>query len=334
VDKYAPVLIKGQINPLSEKAYTDILLDFQGIELTTFTPYSGKFAGYKIDRGKLNLDLQYKLNDRYLDGSNKIVFDQLTLGEKVDGPDVTGLPVKLAIALLKDSHGVIDLDVPVSGSLDDPEFSLFPIIFKAILNLLWKVVKAPFTLIANLFGGGGEDLQYVAFRPGSDSLTADGQAKLGIVAKGLNERPQLQMDVRGAASNSADKGAIAEAMIVQRIRPGDPGPLSPNDEKTLLALYEETFKQEAKLLVAQVGGSSEDSVRAEILEAAQRRLIDSTRVSESDLRVLAQRRAGAIIDYLTRAHGVDSTRLFLQEPETMANPNEGMVRTTLNLTAR
>jgi hypothetical protein len=333
VDKYAPATIKGQINPLSDKAYTDISLNFQGIELTTFTPYSGKFAGYKIDRGKLNLDLHYKLNNRYLDGTNKIVFDQLTLGEKVEGPDVTSLPVKLAIALLKDSHGVIDLDVPVSGSLDDPEFSLFPVILKAFVNLLWKIVKAPFTLIAHLFGGGGEDLQYVSFKPGSDSLMIDQQAKLATVAKGLSNRPQLELDVRGGASNTADRNVIAEQVIVQQVRPGGSGPLTLADEKPLLGLYEKTFKQIADSLVPS-GGSNQDSLRVRIFEAAQQRLLDSARVSESDLRMLAQRRAAAIMDYLTHAQAVDSTRLFLQEPETTANPNEGMVRTTLNLTAR
>ncbi len=333
VDKYAPVTIQGQINPLSDEAYTDILMRFEGIELTTFTPYAGKFAGYKIDRGKLNLDLRYKLNNRYLEGTNKIVLDQLTLGQPVEGPDVTSLPVKLVVALLKDSKGVIDLDIPVSGSIDDPEFSLFPVILKAILNVLWKIVTAPFALIGALFGGGGEDLEFVAFTPGSDSLTADQQSKLVTVAKGLTERPQLQMDVRGTASNTADKDAIQEETILQKVRPSGSGPLTSGDEKRLLALYLQTFKEDAAGLVPE-GGMSEEERGKAVLEGARRRLIDSVQVSEDDLRALAQRRASAIMDYLTRAQAIDPTRLFLQEPETAANPTDGMVRTTLSLTAR
>ncbi len=120
VDRYAPATIRGQFNPLTEEAFTDVTFKFDGIELTTFTPYAGKFMGYKIDKGKMNLDLRYRLNNQYLKGENKIVLDQLTLGQKLEGPSVTDLPVKLAIALLKDSRGVIDLDIPVEGDLNDP----------------------------------------------------------------------------------------------------------------------------------------------------------------------------------------------------------------------
>jgi hypothetical protein len=333
VDKYAPATIRGQINPLSEEAYTDILMKFEGIELTTFTPYAGKFAGYKIDRGKLNLDLRYKLNKRYLEGSNKIVLDQLTLGEEMPGPDVTSMPVKLAIALLKDSHGVIDLDIPVSGSIDDPEFSLFPVILKAILNVLWKIVTAPFALLGSLFGGSGEELEYVAFLPGSDSLAADQQAKLTTIAKGLTDRPALQLDVRGSASNTADRDVIAENMVTKKIRTSGTGPLTPAEEKRLLTLYQQTFKEDATQLVPEGGMTAEERGKA-VTEGAQRRLIGSVQVTESDLRDLAQRRAAAILGHLTRQGGVDVARMFLQEAETTVNPTEGMVRTRLSLTAR
>jgi Domain of Unknown Function (DUF748) len=333
VDKYAPATIRGQINPLSEEAYTDILMKFEGIELTTFSPYAGKFAGYKIDRGKLNLDLRYKLNKRHLEGSNKIVLDQLTLGEEMTGPDVTSMPVKLAIALLKDSHGVIDLDVPVSGSLDDPEFSFFPIILKAILNILWKIVTAPFALIGSLFGGSGEELEFVAFLPGSDSLAADQQSKLTTIAKALADRPALQLDVRGSASNTADRDAIAENTVTKKIRSSGTGPLTPAEEKRLLTLYQQTFKEEAAQLVPEGGMTAEEREQA-IIEAAHRRLIASVQVTESDLRDLAQRRAAAILEYLTQQGGVDVARIFLQEAGIAVNPTEGLVRTSLSLTAR
>ena len=333
VDKYAPATISGQINPLSEEAFTDILMKFQGIELTTFTPYAGKFAGYKIDRGKLNLDLRYKLNKRYLEASNKIVLDQLTLGESVKSPDVTSLPVKLVIALLKDSHGVIDLDIPVSGSIDDPEFSLFPLIMKVLLNILWKIVTAPFALIGALIGGTDADLEHVAYTPGSDSLLTEQQSTLATVAKGLADRPLLQMDIRGAASKSVDRDALAEGVIMSKVQASGSGPLTRDGEKQLLTLYRQTFKEDPALLVPEEGMSEEERTKA-IFEKAHRKLVDSVQVSENDLRALAQRRASAVVDYLTRSQGIDPARLFLQEPETTANPTNGTIKTTLILTAR
>jgi hypothetical protein len=333
VDKYAPATISGQINPLSEEAFTDILMKFQGIELTTFTPYAGKFAGYKIDRGKLNLDLRYKLNKRYLEASNKIVLDQLTLGESVKSPDVTSLPVKLVIALLKDSHGVIDLDIPVSGSIDDPEFSLFPLIMKVLLNILWKIVTAPFALIGALIGGTDADLEHVAYTPGSDSLLTEQQSTLTTVAKGLADRPLLQMDIRGAASKSVDRDALAEGVIMSKVQTSGSGPLTRDGEKQLLTLYRQTFKEDPALLVPQEGMSEEERTKA-IFEKAHRKLVDSVQVSENELRALAQRRAAAVVDYLTRSQGIDPARLFLQEPETTANPTNGTIKTTLILTAR
>jgi len=333
VDRYAPVTIRGQINPLSEQAFTDILMKFEGIELTTFTPYSGKFAGYKIDRGKMNLDLRYRLNKRYLEGENKIVLDQLTLGEPIEGPDVTSLPVKLAIALLKDSKGVIDLDIPVSGSLDDPEFSLFPIILKVLMNLLWKLVTAPFALLGALFGGSGDDLQFMAFAPGSDSLSAPEAEKLMTVAKGLQERPGLQLDLRGTASKTVDRDALAEASILAKIRTSGDGPITRAETEKLLALYRQTFSEDPAALVPE-GAMKEEERSAAIRDAAQRRLVASANISDEELRALAQRRAGRVRDHLSGPGTITPERIFLQDVDTNVNATEGMVRTQLNLTAR
>ena len=333
VDGYAPVTIKGQINPLSEVAYTDVVMTFDGIELTTLTPYFSKFAGYKIERGKLTMNLRYRLNARHLDAENKIVLNQLTLGEKVESPDATSLPVKLAVALLKDSKGVIDLDIPVSGSLDDPEFSIFPIILKVLINLLWKIVAAPFALLGSLFGGGGEDLQYVAFPPGIDSLDQDQYAKLQTVARGLTERPALQIEVRGAASPVEDGRALAESALLSKIRPGGRGPLTRSDEKRVLEIYRSTFKDDPEKLLGDEprAESARDSM---ILFRARERLVDSVRISESDLRALAQRRAAGVREYLSGRGTIDPERIFLQEVEISAKAVEGRIRSMMTLTAR
>ena len=333
VDKYAPVTIKGQINPLSDVAFTDILMRFEGIELTTFTPYFGKFAGYKIERGKLTLDLQYKLNKRFLEANNKIVLTQLTLGEKVESPDATSLPVKLAIALLKDSKGVIDLDVPIKGSIDDPEFSFFPIILKALMNLLWKIVTAPFALLGALFGGGGDDLQYVSFPPAIDSLSQAQSTKLSAVAKMLTERPALQLDVRGVASDTVDHEALAQAAVFQKINPAGADLSTSEIEKRMSTLYQKTFNEDPEKLLpaAGVDDAKKDSVLVRLI---RQKLLGSVSIAENDLRELAQRRARAVLEFLAQKQGIDPARIFLQEVDIAGKPADGAVRLTLALTAR
>ena len=158
VDEFSPVKIGGTINPLNSRGLTDVGVEFENIELTTFTPYSGKFMGYRIDRGKLDLNLHYAIQDRQLKGENKILIRQLTLGEKVDSKDATSLPVKFAIALLKDKNGDIDLDLPVSGSLDDPKFSVWKVVWKILGQLVVKAVTSPFKLFGAIFGGDNEEV--------------------------------------------------------------------------------------------------------------------------------------------------------------------------------
>jgi hypothetical protein len=218
VDKYAPVDIVGQINPLSGDRYTDLLLSFKNMELTTMTPYSGKFAGYTIKKGKLSLDLKYKLSENVLIGENKIVADQLTLGERVESPDATSLPVKLAIALLKDRHGKIDLDVPVRGDLNDPEFSVGPIVVQALVNVVTKIVTSPFALLGSLIGGGGEELSFVDFEVGSSALAKEEIEKLDKLAKALNERPALQLEIKAVAHKESDRAALAESALLDQLK--------------------------------------------------------------------------------------------------------------------
>jgi Domain of Unknown Function (DUF748) len=342
VDKYAPVTITGLINPLTANAFTDITMKFQSIELTTFTPYSGKFFGYKIDKGKLNLDLHYVLAGRTLNSENHIVFDQLTLGEKVDSPDATSLPLKLAIGLLKDSHGVIDLDIPVKGSLDDPKFSIMPIVWKALLNLLIKAVTSPFKLLGALFGGGDEDLEYVSFSPGADSLATSQQAKLDSLAKALTARPGLKLDIRGAAALAVDRERLAVKAITAQIRPEGNGldltQMTRVERERLLKLYTATFNDDPNLLTPEKNEAGEKIPRAEreaaIIDAAFRQLVAQYQVSESELRALAQNRAAAIKDRLVIKGGIEELRVFLQDVEIKDAAEDGEIRIMLALDAR
>jgi len=159
--KTAPVEIKGKINPLAQKTFLDIKANVRDIELGPFSPYSGKYVGYAIEKGKMSFDVQYKIEDRKLSASNRLTLDQLTFGEKVDSPQATKLPVQFAVSLLKDRNGVIDVNLPISGSLDDPKFSVGGIVLQIIFNLIEKAVMSPFDLIGSLVGGGGADRKSV-----------------------------------------------------------------------------------------------------------------------------------------------------------------------------
>jgi hypothetical protein len=218
VDEYAPARIVGQINPLSEDVYTDLEMQFKNIELASFTPYSGRFAGYTIEKGKLSLDLKYKISDSVLVGENKIILDQLTLGERVDSPDATNLPIGLAIALLRDRNGIIDIDLPVKGDLNDPEFSYGHLVFKALLNIIAKAVTSPFAMLGGLVGTDSEELSFVEFEFGSAQLSPNETAKLDKLAAALSERPMLRLEIEGAADTKYDRLALAEAKLLDQLK--------------------------------------------------------------------------------------------------------------------
>lgn len=212
VDNYAPASIIGEVNFLSASAYSDLSLDFHNIELTTFNPYSGKFAGYDIEKGKLTTQLHYSIVDRKLSATHHIVLDQLEFGKATESKDAVSLPVKLAVALLKDRNGVIQLDLPVNGSLDDPEFHAGPIVWQAFKNLLKKIVTSPFAALGSLFGGG-EEMAFVEFAPGSVSLTDAEKEKLTKLSRAMVERPQLKLDIPLNAVADVDVNAMSKVAL-------------------------------------------------------------------------------------------------------------------------
>ena len=236
VDRYAPVDITGQVNLLSAAVFTDIALAFRNMELTTFNPYSGKYAGYNISKGKLTTELHYRIDNRELDAQHHIVLDQLEFGAATDSKEAVPLPVRLAVALLKDRNGVIELNLPITGTLDDPQFRVGPIIWQAFVGLLTKIVTAPFALIGSLFGSG-EELAYVDFSAGSAVLAADQQDKIAMLAKALGERPQLKLDVPLQTVAAADDAALTKAAFDTALAPLlTAGDMPPTPQQRLAAL--------------------------------------------------------------------------------------------------
>jgi hypothetical protein len=340
VDQYAPVTIRGQINPLAEDAFTDIGLRFEGIELTTFTPYSGKFAGFRIDKGKLNLDLHYMLSQKILRGDNKIVIDQLTLGEQVDSPDILHLPIRLAIALLKDSRGVIDIDLPIRGDLNNPDFRYGALIGKAIVNMLTGIVTAPFKALANLVGGSAEEMSQVAFAPGRDELQLAEQEKLRKLASALVARPALRLEIRGTASPEQDRRALAEQLLMKKVRgaakAASPEPLGWLERRRLYALYRDNFKADPDdLLPALKPGEHRtgDQENAMLAAVVSERLLPTMPVTDDALRSLAHARANNVKVFLLEQAGILAERLYLLDIDTTVKGTDNAVATVLSLQA-
>jgi uncharacterized protein involved in outer membrane biogenesis len=330
VDRYAPARIAGEINLLAAQSYLDIGASFRNIELTSFNPYSGKFAGYRIDKGKLSIETSYKVENRRLAAEHRFVLDQLQLGERVESADAVSLPLKLAVALLRDRNGVIDIDLPVSGSLDDPKFRVGPIIWKAVLSLLGKIVTAPFALLGSLFGGGA-DLSELHFAPGSAALDAATQERVASLRKALVERPGLQIDIPSTADPAADREALLAARWSAALAgTGQADPVAYRDR--LLALHRERLGTKAvvpKPPEPAQGEPAPDPVQHAI--ATLEPLVRATfTVSDEELAALAEQRAAAVRDALLADGVVDPARVFLIRGGPSASA-DGAVRMVLSL---
>ena len=321
VDKYAPVNIKGKINPLSPSKYVDIAFSFKNMELTTLTPYSGKFAGYAIEKGKMSVDLTYKLEGEHHVGENKLFLDQLTLGERVESPSATNLPVSLAIALLKDRRGIIDIDLPVRGNINDPEFSYGKIIFNALLNLIAKIVTSPFAALGSLFGGG-EDMSHIDFAYGSAALTPEHTEKLDTVARALYERPALRLEIRGVADRTSDRAALAEKRLMRELKKLKARELralnqkTPVDEETITISSEEYERLLTKAYETLRGGKEAGREKpAATLQEMKQALIDAMVIEDIDLRQLAAQRAQEVKGYLLKKGNIENERIFILDPQ-------------------
>jgi hypothetical protein len=341
VDKYAPVKITGEVNYLAAEAYTNLAANFRNIELTTFNPYSGKFMGYQIEKGKLSIDTTYLVEDRKLRAQHKILISQLKLGEKVKSADATKLPVKLAVALLKDRNGDITLDLPVSGTIDDPQFKIGPIIWKIFVNLLVKIVTAPFTLIASLFGGGPE-VQFVEFAPGRSTLEPALVERLTSVRKALVERPGLELEIPTAYSRELDAPALLDTRWEVRLRDFAKGPVDTAERKDYLELLEGFYRAQtgraADALLDPLAEAAPDTgkklSRTELVEPSiavlEKELRATITVTDQDLQDLARGRAKSIQEVLLGSSEVDPLRVFLRAPSDIA-PTANSVRLKLEM---
>ncbi|HVN28802.1 MAG TPA: DUF748 domain-containing protein, partial [Candidatus Binataceae bacterium] len=220
VNGSSPLSISGSMNPLAPKAALDITAKADGVELTGLTPYSSTYAGYPIIKGTLTLDVHYLLKDENLTAENHIVLDQLTFGDPLPGAKPSKIPLRLAIALLKDSNGRIDLNIPISGSLSNPQFSVMDVLLGALKNIIVKAATAPFNLLASAIPGfhGSEQLAYVEFAPGFATLSPDAQKSLDTLASALKQRPSLRLSIEGRVDPAFDHDGLREAILLDRMK--------------------------------------------------------------------------------------------------------------------
>ncbi|MBP1746305.1 MAG: hypothetical protein H6Q54_920 [Deltaproteobacteria bacterium] len=321
---YIPLEIIGKINPWKEHFYVDLTASFKNFELSPLSPYSGKYVGYTIDKGQLSFDLKYLIVQRKIDAQNRILLDQLTFGETVESPDAIKLPVKLAVTLLKDRQGKINLDIPISGNLDDPQFSIWGIVWKIIKNLLVKAATSPFALLGALFGGG-EDLSYVEFDYGKSNLTDAATKKLETLVKALQERPAVNVEIVGYVDTEKDREGLKDLLLSRRVKTQkakdlvkkneapariDDVKVSPEEyEKYLRLAYEtEKFSKPRNIV-----GLTKKLPVSEM----EKLMLTNIVVKEEDLRSLAFERATLVKDFILRSDKVTPNRLFIVQAQNL-----------------
>jgi len=317
VNGSAPINISGSTNPLAPMALVDLTAKADSVELTGLTPYSAKYTGYPITKGTLTVDVHYLLDKQMLTATNHIHIDQLTFGEHVTDPNAANLPVRLAVALLSDSHGVIDLNVPISGSLNDPQFSLGAVVWVAFKNLVVKALTSPFTLIASTFGGSGssrQDLNYVEFQPGYARLTADAQSRLATIAKALQARPALKLEISGRVDPSVDRDALRQAKLEHLIEqqkiedagePAGGAPVTVDKDE-----YDKYLKRAYKAAKFPKPRNELGFTSSLPPDEMKKLMLANMDASDDALKQLTDARANAVREFLSRKQ-IEGNRLFI-----------------------
>jgi hypothetical protein len=320
----APLRVTGRLKPVINDLFADVRVVLSDMNLSPFTPYSDKYVGYPVLKGKLTLDLQYLINKRKLESKNSLFTDQLTLGDKVDSPTATKLPVKFALALLTDRRGQIKLDIPVSGSMDDPKFRVLPVVLQVMVNILEKAATSPFALIGSLIGGG-EELSFVEFDFGRAKINDPAKKSLDKLIGALADRPALRFEIQPQIDTAHDRDAMRKELFDRKLKaqklkemvnrgqpvvPVDEMIVAPEEYERLLTLaYEEEDMPKPRSII----GTLKKQPRAEM----ERMLNEHIQVTPDDLRGLAYRRAAAVRDYMLGPNSVEAARLFLIEPEVL-----------------
>jgi hypothetical protein len=360
VDEFGLVKVDGSLSPSQPKVFTDITVIFRNVPMAPLTPYSATFVGRRIAAGTLDLDLEYKIDRGALLGENKVVVRRLQLGERVESPGAMGLPLDLAIAILSDAQGVIDLAIPVRGNVDHPEFSYGALVWQALVSVITRIATAPFRALAGLFGGGGsENVEAVVFEAGSDSVLPPEREKLKRVGEVLGKRPRLKLTVHGTYEAKADGEALRSLHVRRdlarhlesKLEPGqDPGPVAFDRPKTQRALERLYAERGAAIDEFQAGyektaGKKVERVNPVLVlldrgagdrafyEALFRRLVETAPLAEAELTALGRRRGEATARTVKESAAESAGRVEVGDTETAKSAERNTVPTRLELGA-
>jgi len=322
LDGYAPFSLAGKVHPFKENLFVDLTADLKDLELSAFTPYSGTYIGRTVEKGKLVLGFRYHIVEKKLDAKNDIFIDQLTLGGSVDSPKATKLPVGLAISLLKDRNGEIRFDIPVTGEIDNPEFSVLRIVLKVLGNLLVKAATSPFALLGSLMGGG-EELGYVEFDYGASDVTEQNRKKLETLVNALYQRPSLKLEITGLTDRSKDAEALAASRMKGLLVAEKMKDLSRRDDKQVRPGTMELTGEEYPVYLKKAYKSGKFpkprnmfGIARDIPDAEMEKLLlESIQVSDGDLRELANQRARTVKELIVNSRKVEPERVYLLDPK-------------------
>jgi hypothetical protein len=341
VEEYGKALVKGKINLLSGDLYTDLMVKFSNIELSTMTPYSGRYAGYAIDKGKLNLQLNYKIAQGMLDAKNHLILDQFELGRSIASKEAVDLPLQFAIAILKDRNGVIDINLPARGNMDDPNFDISSIFINALVNVITKAVTAPFAIIGNLVGGDADQLSSVAFTAGSANLTPDQIANLAKLAQALTSRPKLMLEIRATVDGKADGDVLKQRKLDNRLKSSSEQQRAAEMEALLISRSGQSALDQIKAdtLAAEKANpkpklSQQKADTAEYMNALYNVLLTTETITDLELTNLAKQRISSIKNQLIDQYKVDNEQVFALQPSLDGRLKDNKIITDFSLTAR
>ncbi len=331
IDEYAPIKMQGSINPLKEDLFLDVTYSLSNLELSPLSPYTGKYIGRAIAKGKFTSDVEYKIDKKVISAHNRVLLDQFTLGQKVDSKDALNLPVGMAISLLKDRNGQISVDLPISGRTDDPDFGFGKPLLNALQNLLVKAATSPFDLVSSVVGGG-EELRYIEFKPATATLDDAGTEKLDAIQKLMFERPVLKMDISGYVDMEADRTALIELMLARKVKALKLKKDSPTNIATIdeMVLSPEEYQKFIRQVYAEeilsdpekqktVKPLKDPSLTIEEMESLIRQTIS---VTDAEMQLLALERAQLVKKYLLQGESVTAERIFLKKPDNLSPDNK------------
>ncbi len=351
IDKYGYADIQGALLPFSISENANLNVLFKNIDLTSLTPYSSKFVGYKIEKGKLSMDLKYTIEKSALVGDNKLNIDTLEVGEIVNSPTATSLPLELAIALLKDADGQIDIDMPVKGDINDPDFSYGGVVWRALGNMITGIVTAPFRMLGNMLGIDGDELKSIDFDRGSALIISTEQEKLNNIQKILEKRPKLKIDVTGGYDDIYDLKQLQNDEFVKIVQKAlKTKKVAKEDEANvygviLQELYIKQFSQEQyselkksfeiiKMSDDNKTVIKKDNPQIDVIalnDKMKNELMKNIKISTSTLKKLASQRANSIKNELVKKYKVSSDRINVKEVQPIKAKRDRWIEAVLNI---